>query len=97
MPIEHFPSGRLKPTAIVISGSNAVAVDPAGFEQRPRSLALPLANRTHVGPSCAHDFTSTTCMAWRPCMATGAPVYGPAGDASCSAPSSAAAAHGFLR
>ena len=98
MPIETFPIGPLETNChIVISGSDAVAVDPGGDLNSGLGEVLALLkeqNLTLRAILCTHFhfdhlYGVAACMK-RPALLSTAPP----GMPPCSAPSSAAAAHG---
>ena len=86
MPIETFPIGPLETNChIVISGSDAVAVDPGGDLNSGLGEVLALLkeqNLTLRAILCTHFHFDHLYGVAALHEATGAPVYGPAGDAS---------------
>ena len=86
MPIETFPIGPLETNChIVISGSDAVAVDPGGDLKSGLGEVLALLkeqNLTLRAILCTHFHFDHLYGVAALHEATGAPVYGPAGDAS---------------
>ena len=96
MPIETFPIGPLETNChIVISGSDAVAVDPGGDLNSGLGEVLALLkeqNLTLRAILCTHFHFDHLYGVAALHEATGAPA--PPGMPPCSAPSLAAAAHG---